>query len=257
MKEALEHDREEWEARIDKEKRNFDAVQAEKEEQYVRLESTKEEARNSELMELRNLLSEEKANALSLEADRIQCMLKDAEERASVEVASAREEGRQEGITQCKIELEERDKRFEGRLLELKQQNVQVMEKLSKQHEDALSQVRVAVREEAEAEASKAIEKAKAAMNDQLIGAVKKAKTETRLDCRKVSGKERQRSIEATKQKAQLQVEKAEEEHRIIHSQWTMEKGDLKRRIKELEELNEEARKSGNKISKDTAVTIE
>ncbi len=259
VKEALEHERIEWVTRIEEEKRNFAAMQAEKEEQYAHLESAKEEARNSEMMELRDSLSEEKANTLSLETDRIKCMLKDAEEKASADAdaASARAEGRQEGIAQYRMELEEKEKRFEDRLLELRQQNVEVMEKLSKQHEDELSQVRVAVREEAEAEVSKVVEKVKAVMNEELNDAVKNAKTETRLECRKAAGKERQRSVEATKQKAQLDVENAAEVHRIIHLKWTIEKGDLKRRIKELEELNEEARKSVNIVSKDAAVAIE
>ncbi len=208
------------------------------------------------MMELRNALSEVKAHNLSLD-NRIKCMLGDAEKKAAADSTSAREEGRQKGIAECRIEFEEREKRFDNELLDLRCQNMEAIEKLSKKHEDDLSQVRLVAMEEAEAEISKVVEKTKAGTIEELKNEVGKAKAETRLECRMTAGKERQRSIEATKQKAQLDMEKAKEEHRIIHSRWTVEKGQLKRRIKELEGLNDETRKSANKSSKNAAVAIE
>ncbi len=256
VKEALEHQRIEWLERIEDERRNSAAIQTEMEERYAHLELTREEAKNSEMMELRNALSEEKTNSLSLD-NRLKCMMGDAEEKATADSTSAREEGRQEGIAECKMEFEEREKRFDNELLDLRRQNMEAIEKLSKKHEDDLSQVRLVAMEEAEAEISEVVEKTKAGTIEELKNEVEKAKAETRLECRMAAGKERQRSIEATKQKAQLDMEKAKEEHRIIHSRWTVEKGELKRRIKELEDLNDETRKSANKSSKDAAVAIE
>ncbi len=257
VKEALEHQRIEWVEHLEEEKRNSAAVQAEMEDRYARLELTREEAKISEMLQLRNSFSEEKANTASMEENRIECMLKEVEEKAIADAASARAEGKQEGIAQYRMEFEEREKKIEEQLNELRQQNTEAVEKLSSQHEDELSRVRLVAREETDAEVSKAVEKTKAVLHLELKDAVGKAKAEMRLECRMAAGRERQRSVEATKQQAQLDMEKVAEEQRIIHSKWTVERGELKRAIKELEDLNHEARKSASKASKDAAIAIE
>ncbi len=256
LNEALEQQRVEVLGLIEDEKRNSAAIQAEIEERYTHLKLTREEAKNSEMTEMRNELSEVKAQNLILEK-RIRSMLGDAEEKAAADSTSAREEGRREGVAECRMEFEEKEMQLNNELLNLKSQNAEAIEKLSRKHEDGLSQACILAMEEAEAKLSKVVEMTKAGANEEVKIEVEKAKAETRLECRMAAGKETQRRIEATKQKAQLDMEKAKEEHRINHSSWTVEKGELKRRIRELEDLVHETTKSANKSSKDAAVAIE
>ncbi len=208
LNEALEQQRVELLGLIEDEKRNSAAIQAEIEERYTHLELTREEAKNSEMTEMRNELSEVKAQNLILEK-RIKSMLGDAEEKAAADSTSVREEGRREGVAECRMEFEEKEMQLNNELLNLKSQNAEAIEKLSRKHEDDLSQARILAMEEAEAKLSKVVEMTKAGANEEVKIEVEKAKAETRLECRMAAGKETQRRIEATKQKAQLDMEKS------------------------------------------------